>query len=451
MKMTDKEKILMFEKYMRDKGTEERNINYNLTVVKLLVREVLVIFNQTLESIDTYSFEEFTDMTRVIDEYLGGREGLPRIMEAMQELTEFLKVNKMIKGGKIAHYKRMFTNIDYYIDKYDMMTGKRDDTKDFIKNITTNRFSRFVIQLIEDINVYDYPTIEIIDKILNDVPIENNENNYQIMLIIEALKSLELLEVKNMQLETTKKGRNLSRLPIEERYAALLYLFLFQLNWDEVIRSCYGGNTVLDYKDIISIIASVFKSSREVEVELKSSNEISEDRVAIELSTSRFRIARAEAMPFGSKIIDICFEGMGLFEIIPVSPIKMVYRASDFGCEILKFIYKNMSFEIKNKVETISYMIKNRNLEMAEKSILEFLATYGGNSVMWDYLGQILLRRRKYEAAYNVLRYGYETSTKRGKVAKALLYHLVLCCRKLKTEDVSSYEEKLQNIERVNM
>lgn len=441
----------MFEKYMREKGIDENSITYNLTVVKLLVKEVLVIFNQTLENIDTYSFEEFTDMTRIIDEHLGGRNGLPKVMEAMQELTEFLKINKMIKGGKIAHYKRMFSNIDYYIDKYDMMTGKRDDTKDFIKNITSNKFSHFVIQLIEDVNVYDFPTIEVIDRILNDVPLDSEDNNNQIVLIIEALKSLELLEIKNMQLETTKKGRNLSRLPIEERYAALLYLFIYNLNWDEVIQRCYGVNTVLDYKRIIGIMASVFKAKREVEVGLQYSNEKSEDEAAIELSTYRFRLARAEAMPYGSKMIDICFEGMGLFDIVPVSAIKMIYKTSDFGYEIFKFIYRNMSFEISNKVEAISYMIKNRNIEMAEKLILEFLATYGGNSVMWDYLGQIMLRKRKYETAYFVLKHGYETSTKRGKVAKALLYHLVLSCRKLKTDDVLSYEEKLQNLEKVNM
>lgn len=451
MKMTEKEKILMFEKYMRDKGIDEDSINYNLTVVKLLVNEVLVIFDQTLENIDTYSFEEFTDMVRIIDEYLGGREGLPKMMEAMQELTDFLKFNKMIKGGKIAHYKRMFTNIEYYIDKYDMMTGRKDDTKDFIKNITVNSFSKYVIQLIDEINVYEYPTIEIIDRILNDVPLESNDNSNQVMIIIEALKSLDLLEAKNSQLEATKKGRNLSRLPIDERYAAILYLFINNLDWDEVIQNCYGVNTNTDYKCIFSILASVFRTKKEVEISLKYSDKMSEEEAAIEISTDKFRIARAEALPYGNKIIDICFSGMGLLDIMPLSAINMIYSTSDFGHEIFKLIYKDISFEIKIKVDTISYMIKNRNIEDAEKRILEFLSTYGGNSVMWDYLGQIMLRKKKYESAYAILKHGYEASTKRGKAAKALLYHLVLCCRKLKTEDMTSYEEKLQNLERVNI
>lgn len=448
--ITDKEKILMFEKYMRDKGKDEDVITYNLMVVKVLVTEVLVIFNQGLENIDTYSFEEFTDMIRVIDDYFGGREGIPRIMEAMQELTEFLKINKMIKGGKIAHYKRMFSNTEYYLDKYDMMTGKKDDTKDFIKNITTNKFSSLVINIIDEINVYDYPTIEIVDRILNDVPLENAENPNQVMLIIEALKDVNLLDIRNTQLETTKKGRNLSRLPIEERYAALLYLFLYRVDWEEVVKKAYGVNTSLDYEGIFSIIASVFKTKREVEINLQNLREIKEDEAPIEISKSEFRIARAEAMPYGNKIIDICFTGMGLFEIISSNAVRMVYKTSDFGFEIFKVVYKNMSYEIKDKIENISYLIKNRNLDMSEKLIIKFLSTYGSNSIMWDYLGQILLRKKKYISAYNILKYGYENSSKRGKVAKALLYHLVLCCRKLKTEDTVNYEEKLQNLEKVN-
>ncbi|MDF2673848.1 MAG: hypothetical protein K0R09_2113, partial [Clostridiales bacterium] len=69
--MTEKEKLLMFEKYMRDKNYSEERIRYNLMVVECLISQVLIVFEQGLESIDTYSFEEFTDMTKTIDEKLG--------------------------------------------------------------------------------------------------------------------------------------------------------------------------------------------------------------------------------------------------------------------------------------------------------------------------------------------------------------------------------------------
>jgi CRISPR/Cas system type I-B associated protein Csh2 (Cas7 group RAMP superfamily) len=55
-----------------------------------------------------------------------------------------------------------------------------------------------------------------------------------------------------------------------------------------------------------------------------------------------------------------------------------------------------------------------------------------------------------FKKAYSVMKYGYENSSKRGKAANALLYHLVLCCKRLnKKEDIDIYEKKLQSIEKI--
>lgn len=54
--MTDKEKVIAFEKYMREKGLDEETIKYNLLVVKLLISRVLLYFQETLETIDSFYF-----------------------------------------------------------------------------------------------------------------------------------------------------------------------------------------------------------------------------------------------------------------------------------------------------------------------------------------------------------------------------------------------------------
>jgi TolA-binding protein len=105
---------------------------------------------------------------------------------------------------------------------------------------------------------------------------------------------------------------------------------------------------------------------------------------------------------------------------------------------------------MKNHVESIKYLIKDKNFDKAEISMLEFISTYGGNIVVWDYLGQLLMIKKNYKHAYLVLKHGYENSSKRGKAAKSTLYHLVLCCRKLKYEDdIAIYEGQLQFIEKI--
>ena len=116
--MTDKEKLMAFEKYMRDAGYDKDTIEFNLKVVKLLINRVLFFFQESLETIDSFCFEEFTDMITMIDSEFGGRDGISKILDAMMVLTEFLKVNKLIKGGKIAYYKKMFSDVNYYLDKF---------------------------------------------------------------------------------------------------------------------------------------------------------------------------------------------------------------------------------------------------------------------------------------------------------------------------------------------
>lgn len=448
--MTEKEKLMMFEKYMRDKNYPEEKIRYNLMVAECLINQVLVIFGQGLESIDTYSFEEFTDMTKIIDEKLGGREGIPKMLEAMRELTECLKINKLIKGGKIAHYKRMFSDLNYYLDKYDMMTGRKDDTKEYIKTITTNRFSSSIIKIADETNVYDFDTLEKIEKILNDVPLESNEINDEIKLIKCILTDLMLFEEKNGQMETTKKGRALSRLTAEERYGALIYLILYNIDWVNVMEVYNKNSKEIDFKSIINILTTIFYKKREVIVNIDNIKKLNEENMLMEISSDRFRIARIESMTLGRKLLNICFIGMGLLEIETQVNGNVIYRATGFGQQIFKLIFNENTWKMKDEIESIRYMIKNRRYDKAEIAILEYLSTYGENIVICDYFGQLLLIKKKYKYAYNILKNAYESSSKRGKTAKSVLYHLVLCCRKLNIkEEIENYEELLQVIEKI--
>lgn len=448
--MTEKEKLMMFEKYMRDKNYPEEKIKYNLTVAECLINQVLVVFDQGLESIDTYSFEEFTDMTKTIDERLGGREGISKMLEAMRDLTECLKINKLIKGGKIAHYKRMFSDVNYYLDKYDMMTGRKDDTKEYIKTITTNRFSASIIKIADEANVYDFDTLEKIEKILNDVPFENSELDDELKLIKFMLMDLRLFENKNGQMETTKKGRALSRLTVEERYGALIYLIFFNINWVNVMKSYTKKADELDFRAIKNILASIFHKKREVIVNIEALKELNEENMLSQLLTDQFRISRIESIPFGRKILNICFIGMGLIEMEAGGHGNVIYRTTSFGQQIFKVVYNENSWLMKEEVDSIRYLIKNKNYDKAEMKMLEFLSTYGGNTVICDYFSQLLLIKKKYKYAYIILKNAYENSSKRGKAAKSVLYHLVLCCRKLNImEDAENYEGLLRVMEKI--
>lgn len=447
--MNDKEILKSYEKYMEQNGFNENKIKYNIMVAKLLSDEVLYIFQQNLGTIDTYSFEEFTDMTGVIDKNLGGRDGIPSMLKALLELTEFLKAARIIKGGKIAYYKKMFSKSDYYLDKYDTMTGKKDDTKEFIKYITTNKFALEVINIVEDINVYDFPTIDIIDRVLNDIPIEKDVDCTYLQIVQQMLVSSKLLEEKNGDLIATKKGRCLSRLRVEERYAALLYLFFYSIDWNSVTSST-GKHENAEISHILEIFSCIYKNQLEVALTVKSIPDVDEEKMLIEISKERFRIARAESMPYGSTIIDICLEGMGLISISRGSGEELLYKTSEFGQQIFKLAYSQCELNMKFMVENIGYKLRDRKYDDAEKKLIEYLATYGGNNIVWDYMGQLLLLKKNFKMAYQVLKYAYESSSKRGKISHAILYHLVLCCRKLKLDDdIKNYEEKLQSIEKI--
>lgn len=382
-------------------------------------------------------------MVSVIDSDLGGREGIPKILDAMMELTEFLKQNKFIKGGKIAHYKRMFNNVDYYLEKYDRLTGKRDDTKDFIKEITSNSFSSFVIKNCEDVNNYGFKTMILLEKILNDIPLESYEKNEETEIFIKFLIYNNLVHYEKDVLEITKKGRALSRLDIDERYAGILYLMLFKTNWSLIV-----GNDNFDISKIKGILTSIFYNKEDVVINVKELIKVEEKNSIIEIATPRFRLASIEAMAKGGLILDLCFVNMGLLELSAKDG-QLIYKATKLGKEIYKNLYKDVLYEIKNKIEFISSIIRDRKYEKAESKIFEFLMIYGGNNVVWDYLGQIFMIYKKYEEAYTVLKYAYDTSSKRGKAVKTILYHLVLVARKLKlTDEIEAYEEKLTGFER---
>lgn len=443
--MTDKEKIMLFEKHMRDKSLGEKEIKFNLMVVDSLVNQVLFYFQEGLETIDTYCFEEFTDMISTIDQKFGGRDGIPKILNAMMELTECLKQHRLIKGGKIAHYKRMFSNVNYYIDKYDMMTGRKDDTKEFIKQLSTNTLSPVIIKVIEDMNVYGFITMEIIEKILNDVPFDMKEIEDEVELIKCILVNLKLIEQKGNSLETTKKGRAFSRLSIEERYAGLFYLFDCIVNWEEIGVDFGNPDEKVSFRKISYVFSSIFSKKNEVVVSLCNLKDIKEQSIIIEISSERFRIARLESMVFGNTILTVCFEGMGLFKRDISNEGELVYRVTQIGTEIFKILNRSSRFFNNLEINNIGWLIQNRKYDEAEGAILEYLATFGESNIAYDYLGQLLMIKKEYKHAYEVLKYAYEKSSKRGKTVKSLLYHLVLCCQKLKYKsDIDNYQGQLQ-------
>lgn len=448
-KMNDKEKLIEFEKYMREKSINVEDIKYNIKVVNLLINEVLYIFKQNIENIDTYSFEEFTDMVGVIDKELGGREGITKLLNAMQELTEFLKINKLIKGGKIAYYKRMFSNTNYYIDKYDMMTGKKDDSRSFIKKVLTNKFSSYAIKLVDEINIYDFDTLNKIDKLLNDIPFGAHEMNDETMLIRCMLIDLNFLDDKNGQIETTKRGRTFSRLSIEEKFGALVYLMFNCVDWENVIRINKFLNANIDFTKFLNVITSIFNKKREIAFNFESMKNIDEESMLVEISSDRFRIARAESMTCGMQLMDICFVGMGIIDFNTNEKGEIVYTTTECGHSILKFMYNECAWHMKIEIEGIGNLIKNKKFDDAEVAIIDFLSVFGENIIIWSYLGQLLMLKKQYRYAYTVLKHAYENSSKRGKSAKTVLYYLVMCCRKLKLkEDIKNYEIKLQTIEK---
>lgn len=445
--LTDKEIIMVYENYLRTKGIDDENVKYHLLVVRLISSEVLVYFNEQLNTIDSYCFEEFTDKISIIDGKLGGREGIPRMLDSLLEFTEFLKQARLIKGGKIAYYKRMFSDKAACFEKYDRMTGKKDDSKEYVRSLVNTRFCSRILGIVEDVNLYDFETMTILDKIINDVPMDKNEDNENVALLKGILDAAGFIQLRNSTVDITKKGRAFSRLNIDERYAILLNLLIHSSYWEHALLNCDSKISTDEFNSLMGAFSSVFSKNKELVIELGVIRNLSSENAAIEVSKDRFRIARAEALPHGGTIIDIAFSGMGLLNVTIGRKGELVYKPSSFGMNVFYAIYMENSYGIKSSMDSIGIMIKRKEYEMAEAEILNYLCTYGGSIILWNYLGQLYLIKKQYKSAYNVLKYAYENSSKRGKAAKSVLYHLVLCCRKLNLkEDIESYEGKLQSM-----
>jgi hypothetical protein len=438
---------MAYENYLRTKKMDDENVKYHLLVVRLLSSEVLVYFSEQLNTIDNYCFEEFTDKVNIINDKLGGREGIPRMLDSLLEFTEFLKQTRLIKGGKIAYYKRMFSDKVGCLDKYDRMTGKKDDSKEYIRSLVNTRFCSKVLEIVEDVNLYEFPTMNLVEKIINDVPMDKGEDDENAALLKGILDGAGFIQLKNGAVDITKKGRAFSRLDIDERYAILLHLLISRSNWDHTLWSHDRRISVEEFDSLIGAFSSVFSKNKELVIDMGIIKDFNSENAAIEIAKDRFRIARAEALSYGSIIIDMAFSGMGLIEISIGRGGDLIYRPSSFGSKVFYAIYIENSYGLKSSMDIIGIMIKRKEYERAEAEILNYLCTYGSSIVLWNYLGQLYLIKKEYKCAYNVLKYAYENSSKRGKAAKSVLYHLVLCCRKLNLkEDVESYEGKLQSM-----
>lgn len=445
--MTDKEIIMSYENYLRTKGIDNEKVKYHLLVVRLLSSEVLVFFNEQLNTIDSYCFEEFTDKINTINDKLGGRDGIPKMLDSLLEFTEFLKQARLIKGGKIAYYKRMFSDKEGCLDKYDRMTGKKDDSKEYIRSLVNRRFCSRVLEIVEDVNLYEFKTMSLVEKIINDVPMDKSEDDENAALLKGILEGAGFVQLINGAVDITKRGRAFSRLSIDERYAVLLHLLTCGSNWEHALWSHDRRIRREEFDCIMGAFSSVFSKNKELVIDMGIIKDLNSENAAIEISKDRFRIARAESLPYGGTIIDMAFFGMGLIEISIGIGGELIYTPSSFGSRIFNAIYLENSYGLKSSIDIIGIMIRRKEYERAEAEILNYLCTYGGSIVLWNYLGQLYLIKKEYKSAYNVLKHAYENSSKRGKAAKSVLYHLVLCCRKLNLkEDIESYEGKLQSM-----
>lgn len=181
------------------------------------------------------------------------------------------------------------------------------------------------------------------------------------------------------------------------------------------------------------MIVSMFYKTKELNINYDNIKKINSENSIIESSTDEFRMTKIENIHENKLIFNICFINMGLVEVSKCGKNSTTYNVTDLGQKIFNILYYDVAWDIRNIIDTIGYEIKNKSYSDAEKEIIKYLNVYGGNTAVWDYFGQILLVQRKYKYAYKILKYGYEKSSKRGKASKAALYHLVLCCRKLKS------------------
>ncbi|KMT23101.1 hypothetical protein [Clostridium cylindrosporum] len=428
--------ISLFKDYMIEKKLSESVIEYNLKVVNLLYDNILIPLNKELDSIDVYAFEEFTDRIDILDNKLLGREGIELILDAMLILTEFLKFKKLIKGGKIAYYRRMFTNKDYYLDKYDSIKGKKDNVKEFIRKITKNKLSYLFTRLLDEINVYTFSTILEVESILDEEGSDEAST-----LLIHALENIKLIEKKGKRFIATKRGRALLRLEPEERYSGILYAFLYEVNWNSKGLSSNEFNI----NEFISVVCSIFNKEECICVDY---SEIYDTEDIISFVKGSTRLQNLLKVDFNKKVFETIFINLGIIDRETAND-KEIYTINEYGKNIIKLLYSENEVYMKSRVDKINFLIKNKSFNVLEKEIIKFIKIFGVNTIMLDYLGQILIVKKQYKEAYSILSYAYEISCKRGKVAKKALSHLIICCRKLQFYiEEEQYQKKYKLIQR---
>ncbi|SEF90812.1 hypothetical protein SAMN05660865_01313 [Caloramator fervidus] len=417
--MQDKQKIELFKEYMIQNGFDRDRIEFNLKVVNSFVDNALCFFDKTLDTFDNFVFDEFTDKISLIDDEFGGREGIPLILNAMMDLTEFLKEKKFIKGGKIAYYRRMFSNSNYYLEKYDMLKGKKNEVKEVIKNYLNDDFIKRIIKILDNVYVLDFDTMKLIDSLLNDVPLNNVDVKF-VDFLKDILIDFEFLEAKNSFINATKLGRMISRLEPEERYAIIFY------------------NVFNKFRDFVYTLFSIFSKNDFIKITLKTNkfdsfiNLSDEERLSIALKGELNNI-----------IFRLFFIGLGLIDEDKNRGF-VIYSLTNLGKSIFKVVANYFNTSLKENLQNINAYIKNRNYKEAEIAIKDFLIIFGKNIVVLDLLAQNFMLQKNFLQAYEVLKYAYDVSNKKSKYIKRVIYHLILCCKYLKRkEEEKIYETKL--------
>lgn len=433
--MSSMNSISLFKEYMENEKISPDKVEYNIKVVTLLYNNVLLPLNKELNDIDIYAIDEFTDRVDIIDKFLEGRNGIEMLLEALLLLTEFLKTNKLIKGGKIAYYRRIFINKDYYLDKYDSIKGKRDNVKEFIKRISKNRISYLFTRLVEDINVNPFTTVIEVEASIDE------ESSMEVPpTLLKVLQNINLIEKKGKKIIASKNGRALLRLESEERYSAILYSLIYKVNWKDIY-----SNNLVNINEIIAIVCSLFNKNDYLYSESNCYCPV--DNV-LESSKDNIRFNKFLRVDETNEIFQMLFVNMGIVSK-SIHADKDIYSLTKLGKNIMKILYNENECYIKAKLDKINSLIKNKELDRLEVEILSYINVFGGSTIMWDYLGQIYILKKSYKKAYDILLYAYETSSKQGKDARKSLSHLIICCRKLQFNmEEEKYEKKYKLIQR---
>lgn len=418
----------LFQDYMENNNMKTQEIDFNIKVINLLYVNVLKQNNKCFGDIDTYIFDEFTDRIDIFDKELGGREGIEKALSAMLVLTEFLKSRKMIKGGKIAYYRKIFRNKEYYLEKYDKAKGKNDSTKDFIKEVAKNKISYWFVRVVDQVNINSFYTLNRITEILDSIEI------YEENILTRILKSLDMIAPKGSKLIATKKGRAFLRLEAEEKYASLLYMFIYKVNWNKILKKD------INIAEIILTVSKIFKDNSLVEI---TEETVYEDVIALSRVDSRLNVLIEDKEI--KEFLDIAFIGMGIIER-EIELDSKKYTISDFGKNIVRIFYNENKHLAKEKITNIETYIRNKDFDNLEKEILNFIRIFGENTLLFYYIGQIYMIKKKYREAYNILLYTYNTSNN-IKYSKKILTNIITCCRKLKfNKEEKFYEDKYKLI-----